>query len=54
VGFKFGDLKTVLARYNPQTLSHGYNCIEGEDVFFIPNPGLGLWAYGGKFMTMKE
>ena len=48
VGFKFGDLKTVLTRYNPQTLSHGYNCIEGEDVFFIPNPGLGLWAYGGK------
>ena len=54
VGFKFGDLKTVLTRYNPQTLSHGYNCIDGEDVFFIPNPGLGLWAYGGKFMTMKE
>ena len=54
VGFKFGDLKTVLTRYNPQTLGHGYNCIDGEDVFFIPNPGLGLWAYGGKFMTMKE
>jgi len=48
VGFKFGDLKTVLTRYNPQTLGHGYNCIDGEDVFFIPNPGLGLWAYGGK------
>ena len=48
VGFKFGDLKTVLARYNPQTLSHGYNRVDGEDVFFIPNPGLGLWAYGGK------
>jgi len=48
VGFKFGDLKTMLTRYNPQKLSHGYNRVDGEDVFFIPNPGLGLWAYGGK------
>ncbi len=48
VGFKFGDLKTMLALYNPQKLRHGYNRVDGEDVFFIPNPGLGLWAYGGK------
>ncbi len=48
VGFKFGDLKTVLTRYNPQKLSHGYNRVDGEDVFLIPNPGLGLWACGGK------
>jgi nickel-dependent lactate racemase len=52
VGFEYGDLKTMLARYNPQKLHHGYNCVDGEvdgeDVFFIPNPGLGLWAYRGK------
>ena len=48
VGFEFGDLKTMLARYNPQKLRHGYNLLDGEDVFFIPNPGLGLWAYRGK------
>jgi nickel-dependent lactate racemase len=48
VGFEYGDLKTMLARYNPQNLRHGYNCVDGEDVFFIPNPGLGLWAYRGK------
>jgi nickel-dependent lactate racemase len=50
VGFEFGDLKTMLTRYDPQTLRHGYNRIEGEDVFFIPNPGLGLWAYRGKLL----
>jgi nickel-dependent lactate racemase len=48
VGFEYGDLKTMLARYNPQKLHHGYNRVDGEDVFFIPNPGLGLWAYRGK------
>jgi nickel-dependent lactate racemase len=50
VGFEYGDLKTVLARYSPQTLRHGYNNVDGEDVFFIPNPGLGLWACRGKLL----
>jgi nickel-dependent lactate racemase len=44
VGFEYGDLKTMLSLYNPQTLRHGYNCVGGEDVFFVPNPGLGLWG----------
>src|SRR3984957_9550229 len=48
VGFEFGDLKTMLARYSPQTLRHGYNRVDGEEVFFIPNPGLGLWACRGR------
>ena len=48
VGFEFGDLKTMLARYRPQMLRHGYNHVDGEEVYFIPNPGLGLWAYRGK------
>lgn len=50
VGFEYGDLKTVLARYDPQNLRYGYNRVDGEDVFFIPNPGLGLWAYRGKLL----
>jgi len=48
VGFEFGDLGTMLARYSPQKLHHGYNRVDGEEVFFIPNPGLGLWAYSGR------
>jgi nickel-dependent lactate racemase len=48
VGFEYGDLKTMLARYSPQMLRHGYNRVDGEEVFFIPNPGLGLWACRGK------
>jgi len=50
VGFEYGDLKTMLARYNPQRLRQGYNHVDAEDVFFIPNPGLGLWACRGKLL----
>ena len=45
VGFRYADLDSALARFDPNKLSHGYNHIDGEDVFFIANPGLGLWAH---------
>lgn len=48
VGFEYGDLTRMISLYNPQALRDGYNCVAGEDVFFISNPGLGLWAYRGK------
>jgi len=48
VGFEYGDLKTMLTRCSPQVLHYGYNRVDGEEIFFIPNPGLGLWAYRGK------
>jgi nickel-dependent lactate racemase len=49
VGFNYGDLDSMLARYSLEQLRYGYNKIDGEDVFFIANPGLGLWAYRGRF-----
>jgi nickel-dependent lactate racemase len=48
VGFNYGDLNRMLKRYNPQKLTPGYNCVDGEDVFFIANPELGLWAQRGR------
>ena len=54
VGFEYGDLKNMLTRYNPQELRHGFNRVDGEEVFFIPNPGLGLWAYRGKLCRKAE
>ena len=45
VGFTYGDLNAMSSRYDPQKLSYGYNHVDGEEVFFIPNPGLGLWAH---------
>ncbi|HEY6850703.1 MAG TPA: lactate racemase domain-containing protein [Terracidiphilus sp.] len=49
VGFRYADLNSALERFNPDKMSHGYNRIEDEDVFFISNPGLGLWAHRSRF-----
>jgi nickel-dependent lactate racemase len=45
VGFDYGDLNEMLNRYDPDILTLGMNRVEGEEVFFISNPGLGLWAH---------
>src|SRR5579864_777992 len=50
-GFEYGDLETMITRYNPQTLRYGNNRVVGEDVFYISNPGLGLWAYRDKLLA---
>ncbi|MBN1789361.1 MAG: DUF2088 domain-containing protein [Bacteroidales bacterium] len=45
VNFKYGSLKNMLVKYNPATMKEGYNLQEdGEVVFYISNPALGLWA----------
>jgi hypothetical protein len=50
VGFEYGDLKTMLKGYDPQTLRYGNNRVGGEEIFFISNPGLGLWTHRGKLL----
>jgi nickel-dependent lactate racemase len=45
VGFSYGDLNAMSARYNPEKLTYGWNTVHGEEVFYVPNPGLGLWAH---------
>jgi nickel-dependent lactate racemase len=49
VGFQYGDPKSTMSKYNPPTMKQGYNCVAGEEVFFVPNPGLGLWAHRDRF-----
>lgn len=51
VGFRYADLATMTARYDPMKLTNGYNTVDGEEIFFISNPGLGLWAYRGRFAS---
>ena len=50
VGFKSTPLTPALLRYDPAALRDGWNDLpDGERVFFISNPGLGLWALRSKF-----
>ncbi len=48
VGYRYGQLAEMLTRYDPRNLRQGYNRVDGEEIFFIANPGLGLWAYRGR------
>ena len=46
VGFGFADLAAMTQTYDPAKLKDGWNDVGGEEVFYVSNPGLGLWAYG--------
>jgi nickel-dependent lactate racemase len=45
VGFQYGDLTEYAARYDVDQLTDGLQIVEGEKIFFIRNPALGLWAH---------
>ena len=50
VGFAAADYDTMAKRYDPHTLRCGWNTLpDGEEVFFIPNPALGLWIDRERF-----
>lgn len=49
VGFGYGDLAAMLEKYPLDKLRHGYNRVAGEEIFYIANPGLGLWAHRDRF-----
>ena len=49
VHYEYGELAEYAAKYDPAKLADGWNVVDGEEIFFISNPGLGLWAYEGRF-----
>ncbi|HUX60075.1 MAG TPA: hypothetical protein VMV32_02085, partial [Ignavibacteriaceae bacterium] len=51
VHFNYADLQTMIQKYNPEKLKDGMNIMpNGEEVFYISNPALGLWAHKGRFV----
>lgn len=50
VGFDAVSYGEAIKKYDPQRLSYGYNSMEdGEEIYFIPNPALGLWIDRKRF-----
>lgn len=50
VGFIYADIDEVTAKYNPAKLKDGFNTMpDGEEIFYISNPAIGLWAYKDRF-----
>ena len=49
-GFNWADYDEMMAKYNPEKLKEGFNIMpDGEEVFYISNPALGLGAYKDRF-----
>ena len=50
VGFAAADYDETVRRYDPEKLTYGYNTMPGgEEIYFIPNPALGLWIDQSRF-----
>lgn len=50
VGFRHGDLQEISKRYDPEKLVDGFNTVDGEEVFYVSNPALGLWSFKERFL----
>jgi hypothetical protein len=50
VGFHYAELNDMTRKYDPEKLKDGFNTMpDGEKIFYISNPGLGLWAHKDRF-----
>ena len=47
VGYKYGRLED----YPVEGLKDGWNKINGEEIYYISNPALGLWAHKSRFQV---
>jgi nickel-dependent lactate racemase len=47
--FNYMPYKEAAAKYDPAALQPWFNNIDGEKVYYIPNPALGLWANKAAF-----
>ena len=42
--FNYVPYEEMAARYDPAKLVDGFNTVDGEEIFYISNPALGLWV----------
>lgn len=49
VNFNYAPLSDMMEKYKPGNLKDGFNVVDGEEIFYISNPALGLWAYKERF-----
>jgi len=52
VNYSYGELAEMTARYDPGILKEGFNTMpDGEQIYYISNPALGLWSLREKFKS---
>ena len=42
--FNYAPYEEMAAKYDPTKLVDGFNTVDGEEIFYISNPALGLWV----------
>ena len=50
VGFGWASLDEVMEKYDVKSLKDGWNTVGGEEIYYISNPALGLWAHPDRFV----
>ncbi|MGI6169547.1 MAG: lactate racemase domain-containing protein [Christensenellales bacterium] len=48
-GFAYLPLEQALEKYDIGKLRDGLNTVDGEEIFYVSNPALGLWAHRERF-----
>ncbi len=55
VGYQYADLTEMLQRYAPEKLTDGWNNLpDGERIFFVSKPALGLWAHRSRLQQQAS
>ena len=49
VKFGYRDLGDAMKQFNPDRLKDGFNTVDGEEIYYISNPALGLWSWKERF-----
>ena len=49
VGYEYAELGPLMERYSPDRLQAGWNQVDGEEIYFVSNPALGLWGTAERF-----
>ena len=49
VRFNWVSYDEMAQKYDPDQLKDGFNTVDGEEIFYISNPALGLWACKDRF-----
>ncbi len=49
VNFNYLPYDEAIEKYNPDKLKDGLNTVDGEEIYYISNPALGLWSTKEKY-----
>lgn len=48
-GFIPADYDRMAEKYDPAKLHYGFNTVDGEEIYYVPNPAIGLWINRERF-----